>query len=211
MKTLLRRKIIWGIGAFAAVLISGFLVLITTSLSYDHSNPRDRANSYYITNSVEIDRPVDEVFTFIQYRLPDIFNELTDMHTEFRILNGDKLEVGTKVRCIEGDDNDIVNNLYVVKSVETNKLIHFASTPTIVYSRKTNKEMGRMNVYVYFDFAETSSGGTLLQQTIVLDMMNPFYKSFIDILAFMTGNRGQWSEQFRDELVNFKPIIEREE
>ncbi len=159
---------------------------------------------------MQIDRPVPYVFRFIQFRIPEIYQELTNMHTEFTILNAEKLEVGAEIKCIEGDDNDIVHNHYVVKEVVPNKIIRFESTPTIVYDRKTEKEMARMNVYVYFNFAEADKNKTLLQQTIVIDLLNPFQKTLLDTLAFLTGNRGKWDRQFRDELVNFKPIIERE-
>ncbi|WP_345977543.1 hypothetical protein [Sulfurimonas sp. HSL3-7] len=206
----MKKKIIWIAGVLFGFLLVVFSTLILSSLNYDASNPRDRANSYYIHNSIEIDRPVSEVFHFIQYRLPEIYQELTDMHTEFTILNAQRLEKGAEIRCLEGDKHDIVYNHYIVTKVVANTLIQFESTPTIVCDRKTKTEMAQMNVYVYFDFAETDRGTTRLQQTIVIDMLNPFYKSLIDVLAFVTGNRGEWARQFRDELVNFKPIIERQ-
>lgn len=204
----MKKKILWFMGIFFGLLTIIFAVLVVSSISFDESNPRDRANSYYIKNSVEIDRSVSEVFHFIQYRIPEIYTELTGMHTEFTILNAEKLEEGAEIKCIEGDDHDIVHNYYVVTKVVPNKLIQFESTPSIVYDRETKKEMAKMNVYVYFDFATTKGNATLLQQTIVIDMLNPFSKSLIDILAFLTGNRGEWARQFHDELYNFKPIIE---
>lgn len=204
----MKKIILRGIGLFFSFSVITFAVLVVFSLNYDETNSRDRANSYYIQNSIEIDWSVPEVFHFIQYRIPEIYTDLTDMHDEFTILNAEKLEVGAEIKCIEGDDRDIVHNHYVVTKVTLNKLIQFESTPTIVYDRETKKEMGRMNVYVYFDFDELGKERTLLTQTVVIDMLNPFFKSLIDILAFISGNRGEWEKQFHDELINFKPIIE---
>lgn len=110
-------------GIFLVLILLGYAALLLASLSYDESNPRDRANSYYIHNRVEINRPVSEVFSFIQYRIPEIYTELTGMHSAFEILNADKLEVGAEIKSIEGDNDEIVRNLYVVTKVVPEKLI----------------------------------------------------------------------------------------
>ena len=186
------------------------LIMVLLSVTYDRSNPRDRPNSYYISNVVEIDRDEATVFQFIQYHLPDIYTELTDMHTSFDILNAAGLVAGAEIRCIEGDDNDVVHNHYIVTEVIENRLIQFESKPTIVYNRNNDKEVAKMNVHVYFDIERAGTRKTQLKQTIVIDMLNPLFKSVMDILAFITSGREEWKKQFRDELVNFKPIIERE-
>ena len=66
-----------------------------------------------------------------------------------------------------------------------------------------------MDVYVHFDFLPETGGRTKLMQTIVMKPSSPAFKAFLDTLAFLTGNKETWAEQFRDELVNFKPLIEK--
>lgn len=132
------------------------------------------------------------------------------MHTTLDILNADGLVEGAEINCIEGDDDDVVHNHYVVTRVIENQAIQFESTPSVEYTRDSNREVAKMNVHVYFDFEQAGAEKTVVEHTIVIVMLNPFIKSMIDAMAFVTGNRGEWEKQFRDELVNFKPIIERE-
>lgn len=208
MKVKLGKAKLTALGLLTLLLI-GSAALITSSLTYDRSNPRDRSNAYYIRNTVEIDKDISEVYHFIKHRIPEVYQELTHMHTEFTILNADELIEGAEIECIEGDTNDIVHNHYVVTKTIENELIQFESKPSVVTDRKTGKAMMKMNVYVYFDFHALQRNTTSLSQTIVIEMPNPLIKSLIDAIAFFSGNRGEWEEQFKDELVNFKPIIER--
>ena len=62
------------------------MVIIFSSLSFDLSDPRDRANSCYMNNSVGIDRDIATVFQFIRCRIPEIYSALTDMYPFFDIL-----------------------------------------------------------------------------------------------------------------------------
>lgn len=102
-----------------------------------------------------------------------------------------------------------MHNHYVVTKVISNELIYFESVPTRVYSRKDNRLITTMDVFVHFDFVSISETRIELKQTIVMVPESPVFKAFLDTAAFLTGTRNEWAKQFRDELVRFKPLIER--
>lgn len=194
-----RHKILTGGLLIGTIFILVFMSLVVSSMSYDQSDPRALPNSYHSVETVIIDRPVADVFYFIQYEIPSIYPQMSPMHEKFEILNGDGLVVGAEVDCVEGDENEIVQNHYVVREVFENQLIAMSSEPTRVYNRKTGKLTAEVDVYDYFDFEPIDSDRTRLTQTVVLDMKSPFVKSIIDIAAFLSGTRSDWEQQFIEQ------------
>ena len=170
-----------------AFLVLGFGALLVSSLVYDKSNPRNRPNSYLIEVSVEVHKPLEYVYEFVKYRKADIYTELTSMHDKFEILNADGLVEGAEIECIERDEDDVVHHRYVVTKDVEDELIQYESTPSIIYDRETNRKIGECNTYVYYDFERLDDNRTRLTQTVVIDMLNPLYKSIGDIVGFVIG------------------------
>jgi hypothetical protein len=191
-----------------AVLILGGLVF--AAMSYDRSNPRDRANAYYIENSIEIDAPVEAAFSFFRRRIPDVYTEVAGMHGKFEIVNADSLVTGAEIESEEGDESRVVRHRYVVTRVIPARLLQLESTPSVVYDRDTGEEIARVNTDVYYDFEPLDEDRTRLTQTVVIDMLNPFDKAVGDVIAFVSGSRGEWSDQFVEELEGYAAFIERE-
>ncbi len=191
------------VGLFlVGVLAVGFGILVISSMSYDESDPRDRPNSYYSVVSAEVDRPVADVFRFVQYEIRRVYPETSPMHEKFEILNADGLVEGAEVDCVEGDAKELVRNRYVVTEVVPNRLLVLASSPTVVLDRATGQQVAEVDVWNHFDFEPLGRDRTRLTQTVVMDMKSPFIKSAIDVFAFLSGNRGLWERQFTEELEN---------
>lgn len=91
------------------------------------------------------------------------------MHEKFEIVNADSLVRGAEIDCVEGDEREIVRNRYIVTEAVENRLIAMASTPALVYSRRTGKLSAEVEVYDYFDFESLSTERNLLRLTVVLD------------------------------------------
>lgn len=193
------------VGGITACVVAAFLVIVLSPLFYDRSNPRNRPNSYLTEVSVE----VNKTYLFVKYRKPDIYKELSGMHNQFRIINADGLIKGAVVECIEGDEEDIIHHRYVVKEDKEDTLIHYASTPSTIYDKETKKRIGTCNTYVYYDFIRVNGGRTLLRQTVVIDMLNPFYKAVGDVVGWVSGGKEAWSRQFQEELQTLKEHIEK--
>jgi hypothetical protein len=200
------------VALFALVVVSllgvGFGALVISSLSYDEANPRDRPNAYYSVESVVIDRPVADVFRFVQHQIPSVYTRMSPMHEKFEILNAEALVEGAVIDCVEGDAKEVVRNRYVVTEVIENRLIAMASTPTRVYDRASGEPVAEVDVWDYFDFEPLGPRRTRLVQTVVLDMKSPVLKSVIDIAAFLSGTRSDWERQFEEQLQNLAAFAE---
>lgn len=190
-------------------ILLGSILLMISFLFYDKSNPRNRPNSYLTEVTVEVKKPVYDVYQFVKYKKPDIYKELYGMHDQFKILNADGLIEGAEIECIEGDDEDVIHHRYkVIKDVE-NKLIQYESKPSIIYDKETNKKVGKCDVYVYYDFVGIDKNRTILKQTVIIDMLNPFYKFIGDLIGHLSEDNDMWDKQFKGELETLKMYIER--
>ena len=195
--------------ASGCFLFLGFAILMFTSMSYDKSNPRNRPNSYFSELSVEINKPIEYVYNFIKYEIPNIYTETSSMHEQFNIINADGLTEGAEVECIEGDNEDVVHHRYIVKKDIENVLIQMESEPSIIHDKETNKQIGKCNCYCYFDFVALDNNRTMVKQTVVTDMLNPFYKLIVDVMGLMSGGKDLWNDHFQEELENLKLHIEK--
>ena len=204
---MLRKAVLVGL-LLLGVLALGLGVLVTSSMSYDASNPRDRPNSYYSVESAVIDRPVADVFRFVQREIPAVYTRMSPMHEKFEILNADALVVGAEVDCVEGDEKEVIRNRYVVTEVAENRLLAMESLPIRVYDRASGDLVAEVDVRDCFDFEPLGPDRTRLTQTVVLDMKSPFLKSLVDIAAFVSGTRGDWERQFSEQLRNLATFIE---
>ena len=90
-------KFLKGVSLVIGIFIIIFISLVVSSILYDKSDPRARPNSYYSVESVIIERPLDEVFHFIQYEIPSVYRQLSPMHEKFEILNREALVEGAVI------------------------------------------------------------------------------------------------------------------
>lgn len=204
----MRRKIVRTSLIILGGLGLGFGVLVLASMSYDESDPRDRPNAYYSVESVVIERPVADVFRFVQHEIPSVYARLSPMHEKFEIINDSALVEGAVVDCVEGDEQEVVRNRYVVTEVIEDRLIAMASTPTRVHDRGSGELVAEVDVWDYFDFEPLGPSRTRLVQTVVLDMKSPVLKSVIDVAAFLSGTRRDWERQFAEQLQNLAAFAE---
>lgn len=124
------------------------------------------------------------------------------MHEKFEIVNADALTIGAELDCVERDKNEVVRNRYIVTEVIEDRLIAMSSKPTKVYNRNSGELVAEVDVWDYFDFEAVGPNRTGLTQTVILDMKSPFAKALSDLVAYVTGTRGDWERQFTEQLQN---------
>ncbi len=195
--------------AIVGCIATAFLVLMLSAVFYDRSNSRNRPNSYLIEASVEVGKPIHDVYEFVKYRKPEVYIGLTGMHDKFQILNADGLIEGAEIECVEGDEEDVIHHRYIVTRDKRNELIQYESRPSVIFDKETNKKTGECNTFVYYDFIRLDDARTILKQTTVIDMMNPLNKAIGDIVGLLSGSRGAWARQFQEELEILKMHIEK--
>ena len=151
-----------------------------------------------------MDLPVDQVFDFITYEKHHVWNRIAREHEgqTYQILNSDGLTLGAVILCEEFAEGEGTSHRYVVKDVIKNRLIHFASEPSIVYMANKSgemKEVTKCNCYVYFDMESLGAEKTRLTQTLVIQMPNFVVKFLTDIIG---GEEGKeiWMSHLEEEL-----------
>jgi hypothetical protein len=151
-----------------------------------------------------VDLPVDQVFDFITYEKHHVWNRIAREHEgqTYQILNSDGLTLGAVILCEEFAEGEGTSHRYVVKDVIKNRLIHFASEPSIVYMANKSgemKEVTKCNCYVYFDMESLGAEKTRLTQTLVIQMPNFVVKFLTDIIG---GEEGKeiWMSHLEEEL-----------
>ncbi|MGR3321648.1 MAG: SRPBCC family protein [Pseudooceanicola sp.] len=194
------KKLAYLLIVLSGTLVLGFGAFVAASLFHDRDNPRDRPNSYLSKETVIVDRPVEEVFEFVQHGIPELYTRMSPMHERFEILNAEALVLGAEVDCIEGDPDEIVQHRYVVTRVEAPTLLVMESLGTRIIDRASGETTAEIDVWVYFDLRPLEDGRTEMAQTVVMGMRNPVFKAMIDVLAFVSGERALWEQQFVEEL-----------
>lgn len=91
------RKAVFVVLFVVGLLALGFGAMVWSSMSYDRSDPRARPNVYHSVESAVIDRPVADVFRFIQSEIPSVYARMSPMHEKFEIVNAVALVVGAEV------------------------------------------------------------------------------------------------------------------
>ena len=185
------------------VVLAGMKVL--SARTYDPANPRSKPNSYFLTYSVDVDLPVERVFEYITYKDHLVWNKIVREHEGQRceIINSDGLTLGAIILCEEFAEREGTSHRYVVKEVITNRLIHMASEPSIVYAVNKageKKQVTTCNSFVYFDMEPLGASKTRLSQTLVIQMPNFVVKFLTDVID---GEKGKeiWMSHLEEELT----------
>ena len=211
MKNFFKTKTFYVLTSVLVLLIIVLSIMkLLSARTYDPSNPRSRPNSYLLTYSLEVNLPVDKVFDFITYEKQNVWPHIASEHEgqKFDIINSEGMTLGAVILCEEFADGEGTSHRYVVKEVIKNKLIYFASEPSIVYMENNSgemKEVSRANSYVYYDMESLGAEKTKLTQTLVIQMPNFFIKFLADSIG---GEEGKeiWESHLEEELkglVNF--------
>ncbi len=197
--------------SLAVFLVVAAGIPLASRLHHDRGNPRDRMHAYYVETSVEVSASAGEVYRFLLYDIPSVYEDLTEMHDHFAILEGDHLEVGGVVECVEGDPQQYVVHNYVVTALEKDRLVAMASTPSRVVDRTSGRQITTCDTWVYLEIdpiEAMNEEAALLSMTVVIAMENSYIKTLLDIIALIGGTRDQWETQFTEELENYKKAIE---
>lgn len=203
----LRKGLFIGIAVLAALMI---IVKLLSMRTHDPKNPRSLPNGYLMTYTVPVSKDPHTIFNFITYHMAEHNLSIAEAHDRFEIINelDSGLTLGAKFIAEEFQDDEGVKNTYVVKEVVPDKLIYYASEPSLIYRKKKDQwvQEGKCNAYVYFDLVPQGEN-TLLTQTIVIEMPNFFIKFITDIIASMQ-EENEWQMHLEEELDGLKKAIE---
>jgi hypothetical protein len=178
--------------------------------THDPDNPRSRPNGYLMSHKVTVKKSPEEVFHFITHKMETYNLSLAKAHDKFYFVKGDAITEGAVFVAEEYQEDEGVKNTYVVQKIIPDRLIYYASTPTLIFEKEKGewKEKGSCNAYVYFDI-EDNSGNTELTQTLVIEMQNFFTKCLIDLII-MGKENNEWMDHLVEELESLKNIIEQQ-
>jgi len=162
-------------------------------------------NAVYISHTIYTTQDISEAFQYLINNISTHYSELAKGHEYFRIINGDKLEVGSIIECAERAGNQAIMHKYIVNEIIPDERIQYASTPSYVKVRLPWKTIeSTSNSYVYYDFARFGESGTEIRLTIGIQFSNAVEKVFSQI----TGGLIPWKKHCLEEMEGLKQLLE---
>ena len=164
----------------------------------------DTKNTVFISHTISSEMSIEDSFQFIIEKLGSYYRDLSDGHEYFKIMNGNRLEVGLKIECSEKAGNQAIRHEYIVHEVIKNSRIHYSSKPSLVKVKLPWATIdSKSNTYVYYDFAEKEDGTTLIRLTIGIQFRSLFEKLFSQVsLGIMP-----WKKHCIEEMNGLKQIM----
>ncbi len=164
-----------------------------------------KKDTIHISHSISTAKNVSQTFQYIINNLNKNYSELAKGHEYFRVINGDKLEVGSIVECSERAGNQSLMHKYVVDEIIKDERIQYASKPSYVKVRLPWKTIeSTSNTYVYYDFARSGENSTEIRLTIGIQFSSAFEKVFSQI----TGGLIPWKKHCIEEMEGLKQLLE---
>lgn len=173
------------------------------------SMTRKKPNSFYLTETVIVNKPVNNVFNFILKDLQTCYTKIAKGHEKFKVENAEKISEGKFIECSETIKNVKVSHRYEVKKVIKNKHIYFCTelpnNPTKVLMQFGKKIVENVSgSHVYYDFKDINSKQTQMTVTIVIQLPNLLNK----IMGTITGSKKLFSNHLIEETNGLKREIE---
>jgi len=166
----------------------------------------DIKNTVFISSTISSEMSIEDSFQFIIGKLGSYYNELSEGHEYFKIVNGDRLEVGSKIECSERAGNQSILHDYIVHEIIQNDRIHYSSKPSLVKVTFPWATINsKSNTYVYYDFAEKEDGTTSIRLTIGIQFKNVFEKLFSHMFLGILP----WKKHCLEEMKGLKQILDK--
>lgn len=193
-------------------LLGGIVIAASYGKSLESSEipSRKKANSFYLSESVIINKPVSNVFNFVLKDLQTYYSKTAKGHEEFKVIDAEEISEGKFIECSETVDNVELHHRFEIKKVIKNKHIHFCTdlskSPTRVFIHTGKKIMkNKSGTDVYYDFKNINSKQTQVTLTIVIQMSSFFSK----LMGLITGSKKLVSNHLFEETHGLKRVIEK--
>lgn len=86
-----------------------------------------------------------------------------------------------------------------VPDAEAPRRLAMESVGTQINDRASGRHIADIEVWIHVDLRALGLERTELMQTVVIDMRNTVFKVANDVMAFATGTRELWEQQFIEE------------
>ena len=164
-----------------------------------------KKNTVYVSHTIFATQDISKAFQYLINNISTHYSELAKGREYFRIINSDKLEIGSIIECAERAGNQSIMHTYIVEEIITDERIHYVSRPSYVKVRLPWKTIeSTSNTYVYYDFARSSENSTKIRLTIGIQFSSAFEKIFSQI----TGGLIPWRKHCREEMEGLKQLLE---
>lgn len=165
-----------------------------------------KKNTVYISHTILATQDISKAFQYLINNISTHYSELAKGHEYFRIINSDKLEVGSIIECAERAGNQSIMHKYIVNEIIPDERIQYSSTPSYVKVRLPWKTIeSTSNSYVYYDFDRFGETGTEIRLTIGIQFFNVFEKIFSQI----TRGLIPWKKHCMEEMEGLKQLLEQ--
>jgi hypothetical protein len=164
-------------------------------------------HGFTIVGEARVPRRVDDVFSFIQSRIPEVYKKMAAGHDHFVVRGGGPLIPDAVVDCAERAGNQRVVHVYRVHTVEPGARIAYRSEPTYAYVRSGRKEIVFKSVsHVAYDFEADPGGGCRFRLSITIQLKN----SLIVLMNRLIGGFRPWQKHCAEEVASLATILVEE-
>lgn len=164
-------------------------------------------HGFTIVGEANVPRRVDDVFSFVQCKISEVYKKMSTGHEQFVVRGGGPLIPGAVVDCVEHAGNQRVVHVYKVHTVEPGVRIAYRSEPTLAYVKSGKKEIVFKSVsHVAYDFEATPDGGCRFRLSIIIQLEN----SVIVFMNRMIGGFRPWQKHCAEEVACLAKILVEE-
>ncbi|WP_062047859.1 hypothetical protein [Bacillus sp. JCM 19034] len=162
-------------------------------------------NTVFIQHIIRVPVSVDQVFDFfVSNRLSKYYQKISKDHEYLTLREGNQLEVGSILDCLESVSNQTALHKYVVSEVIENERIRYNSTPSHIKIKLPWKEIdSKSNTHCFFDFESIDSEDTNIRLTIGIQ----FYSAFEKLLSSWSGGLSPWRKHCIEEQEGLKKLF----
>lgn len=164
-------------------------------------------HGFTIVGDATVPCRVEQVFSFVQFRIPEVYKKMAAGHDQFVIRGGGPLMPGAIIDCTERAGNQRVVHVYKVHTVEPCVQIAYRSEQTLAYVQSGKKEIEFKSVsHVAYDFEEVPDGSCRFRLSITIQLSN----GFILFMNRMIGGFKPWQEHCTEEVAGLAKILAEE-
>ncbi|MCK0473576.1 hypothetical protein [Halalkalibacter sp. APA_J-10(15)] len=165
----------------------------------------DLENTVFIQHAICVPVNIDQVFEFfISNHLSTYYREISKDHEYLTLREGNRLEVGSILDCLESVSNQTAVHEYVVSEIIHNERIRYHSTPSHIKIKLPWKEIdSKSNTHCFFDFDKVASNKTKIRLTIGVQ----FYSKFEKLFSTLSGGLSPWKKHCMEEQEGLKKLI----
>ncbi len=164
-------------------------------------------NQYSLSHTINMGFESPEKIFFLLKHLDRYYLQLSEVHEEFRITNGDCLFKGAQIINQESANGQSVRHLYTVEHFIDGQYVQLISNQSVVKKKLCGCNLSiQLKTIVEFDLKKSEFGETLITCKINLIFPNKF--SFF--ASRLSRTEQIWSAHLRDEMAGGKRVLSSE-